>query len=407
MAFTDYTCTVAGLDWPDVDRTWEADASVTPRAEPRSAHSMPGEGRPQIAPLPASPAGGRQPPPIEPDEDAYSMPPRPRISDLRKLHAGRMVDVAKATRGVEASDESAALFQEANDNAELDGMGDGQMRTFLRFLRERKFRGRKLANNTIRKHFANIAKFLDYGGPQVPGGDRTACKCGLYGFDAAGLPRPAPALFRDDLPPIEKPDKPVPELEDVDRWLEACAGLTWPKGSRKVPAVEKGLWLCCLIVFLRNTGIRLESLIKAEWTMVKGSWLHLPEWAVKKKKQPLNVYLNRWALAAAEAVRTEDARIFSWRCTESRLCNIIEEIFPDEEMFRSHRLRAMLYNDLVVAGHEIVAQCQLGHKGGVGQQFYAKFRRIAPRVMESDKILPQPHTTKVKLPLANPQGVLF
>ena len=140
--------------------------------------------------------------------------------------------------------------------------------------------------------------------------------------------------------------------------------------------------------------------------MVKGSWLHLPEWAVKKKKQPLNVYLNRWALAAAEAVRTEDARIFSWRCTRAG-CEHHRGRSPRRGDVPLASLAGDAHNDLVVAGHEIVAQCQLGHKGGVGQQFYAKFRRIAPRVMESDKILPQPHTTKVKLPLANPQGVLF
>ena len=298
-------------------------------------------------------------------------------------------------RGLKAIDGSARLFEIANNDAELDGLGNVHMRKFLAFLRQRKTRdGEPLANNTIISHFANIGKMLSYGGPEDrrgTKGNRTACQCGLYGFDVYGRPNPVPCLFADDLPPPDKSDKPTPKARDVSHWIEACAPLIWGPLQRNVPlTVPKGLWLACLLIFVRNTGVRLESVIKAEWSMLDGHWLKLPKWAVKGKQQPLKVYVNRWALAAAQRVRTKDARIFSWRSSESYLDNLVQEIFPDDPMYRLHRLRSLLINDLIEAGHEIVAQCQVGHKGGVTKENYAKFERLAPKVLGNGKILRQP-----------------
>jgi hypothetical protein len=336
-----------------------------------------------------------KPPEIGPDEDAALLPPRPRFSHLLQRFLARKLDQGCAPRGLKAVADSAARFQEATDDPELDGLGDVHMRKFLSYLRDRKTRdGEPLANNTIIKHFANLGKLLAYGGPEQrrgSKGNRTCCRCGLYGFDQHGRPNPVPALFKDDLPKADKPDKPTPEVRDVTRWIATAAPLAWGPLQRNVPlAHPKGLWLACLLIFVRNTGVRLESLIKAEWGMLDGHWLRLPKWAVKKKQQPLNVYVNRWALAAAQRVRTADARLFSWRSSESYLDNLVQELFPDDPMFRIHRLRSMLINDLIAAGHEIIAQCQVGHKGGVTKENYANFTKLAPKVLGNGKILRQP-----------------
>jgi len=395
MSFTqsDYTCTVAGLDWPDVD---------VDELGPTSRHISPPPPRNIVEPQARADDRDRTvreisppPPAITADEDAASMPPRPRISHLRKLHLARKLDQGCAPRGLKAIDSSARLFELANADAELDGLGDCHMRRFLAYLRQRKTRdGEPLANNTIISHFANIGKMLSYGGPEDrrgTKGNRTACRCGLYGFDQYGRPNPVPCLFADDLPPPDKSDKPTPKIRDVAHWIATVAPLAWGPLQRNVPlSVPKGLWLACLLIFTRNTGVRLESLIKAEWTMLDGHWLKLPKWAVKGKQQPLKVYVNRWALAAAQRVRTDEARIFSWRSSESYLDNLVQEVFPDDPMFRLHRLRSLLINDLIEAGHEIVAQCQVGHKGGVTKENYAKFERLAPKVLGNGKILRQP-----------------
>ena len=140
----------------------------------------------------ASPSGAgipapAQPPQIAPDEDAAALPPRPRFSHLLQRFLARKLDQGCAARGLKAVADSAARFQEANEDPELDGLGNVHMRKFLSYLRERKTRdGQPLANNTIIKHFANLGKLLAYGGPEDrrgTKGNRTCCRSGLYGFD--------------------------------------------------------------------------------------------------------------------------------------------------------------------------------------------------------------------------------
>ena len=388
----DYTCTVAGKsvivreDWQDraaVPATLPPPAAAAPHALGRGA-------------------------PIEPGEDAAELPPGPRWEDLLALYIRkRMLEGGKAARGMEAVAESGRLYSQATANPQLTAMGDECHTRFLAFLKGRTWRGKPLSPKTIRKHFRNLSPVWDYGGELKPNGEDTlptACRLGLYGFDAAGRPKPPPMMYRRNLPRVgTDKEKPAPTPQEVSRWIDRCAALQWtPRQVQhrlKITRFPKGFWLACLLTFFRNTAMRLESVLLAEWDWLDGHWLTIPAWAYKGRVDEREVYVNSWAMGAALAVKTDDKRIFSWTFTRRYANKLIREIAPEDRKFRVHRLRATLNTELVAAGYPSVGKCQLGHKkGDVTREFYTQYKSLGPDVLERDRMVVQPRPKLIKLP---------
>jgi len=378
----DYTCTVAGKS-VIVREDWQ-DRAAVPVARP-----------PLPAVAPSSPGRGA---PIEPGEDAAELPARPRFSHVLALFVKkRLLDRKRPVRQIEAVLESGKLFQEATADPFFDALEESTLLRYLEFLEARTWRGKLLRPRTIRKHFANLGELFQYAGPRLRTGKikRTACRCGLYGLDPeTGRPREAPGLCADDLPAATAKRKPTLSLAQIAQWIDACAVVTQPV----IAGVSTGIWLACLITFARHTAARIESILLAEWDKLDGHWLTLPAEIVKGKKCEQEIYVNSWALAAARQVRTSDPRIFSWRHTERYFLSCIREAFADQPAFRMHRLRATFITELLGEKQQIVAQCQVAHKGGVTKESYAEFKRIAPKVLEDAKVLPQPRPRIVTLP---------
>ena len=338
-----------------------------------------------------------RPPAIGADEDAAALPANPRWSDLYSLYRGkRLVERGRPARELEAVDDTDRLFRQAVGDPLLADLSEETLLCFKGWLSRRVWRGKPIAPRTIVKHLSHLGPILAYAGPRQGRGmraKRTAARRGLFGIDPeTGTQRMPPAMCGDDWPDVTNKKKPALRVRQIEEWIDAVAGAQKPMGGHPL-----GFWNACLVVWCRNTAMRIESTIAAEWSWLDGHWLTIPPSAIKGKKTELKIYVNSWALGAARAIRTKNPRIFSWDFTECYLLSVLRKAAPNP-LWRTHRLRSTFATELVGKKLEIVARCQLGHKGGVTQEHYTEYEKVAPEVLEDPKVLPQPRPRLVKLP---------
>jgi integrase len=317
---------------------------------------------------------------IGPDEDAAELPARPRWSDLWGLYRRkRLVERGRPAGTIESQDESARLFGLAVGDPLLEDICEGTLLDFAGYLARRKWRGKLLSGRTQSKHLTQVGTVLRYGGPRQGGGrrcKRTACRCGLF------VP---PVLCSDDWPATIARKKGTLLVEQITAWIDACSIATRPR----VRHVSAKAWWAALLLWLRNTGMRIEETLELRWEWIDGPWVTVPADSRKGRAAEHRLYANQWARAAAWRIRTGGDLVFGYRGSQNNLHHLVR-LYSPSKACRMHRLRATLSTDLIAAGHEMVARMQLGHRGGVTQEHYANFERIAPRVMEDAAILPQP-----------------
>jgi site-specific recombinase XerD len=148
-------------------------------------------------------------------------------------------------------------------------------------------------------------------------------------------------LCGDDWPEPTTERRPDLSPGDLAGWIDACATAAAPR----IPGVEPGRWWAAILVWFRNTGLRVETVLLARWEWLSGHWLIVPAGAIKGKRRGQWSYVNSWALGAAESVRIEDPKIFSWNWHGHWFHSLVARYAPTGDC-RPHALRRTVLTDL-------------------------------------------------------------
>jgi len=265
---------------------------------------------------------------------------------------------------------------------------------FRQALFARKWRGKLLSPNTIRKHLGAVQFMLDLAGPQVSGlmgaGRRTneskARPDGLFGLDDRGRPRPTPYLER---PPLrKKPAEDCFTIEEISRWLEACTRATVPRGL----AISAPQFWIALVWWTYNVGTRIGTTLQLRWDMLpgRGDTLYVPAVIevdgktikVLKGSNDQQFHVNDETWRVIHAIRTDDPRIFPWPHCMSYLHTIRKRLLaaagiPPERRFGFHGGRKCLCTELMQI-NPMAAQKALGHLGiAMSRDHYTSTRIVA------------------------------
>jgi integrase len=227
---------------------------------------------------------------------------------------------------------------------------------FQKWLLETKDRRGKIRSAaTRRKHLKQLQFMLDLAGPASR--ER----------DAAGI---------IELPPkIASPKgsasitkRPI-DLAEIGRLLTACQSAFWQKNKLSLPACA---WWRCLLLFLYNTGLRIETtmLLRWEWLEQDGDehwWLAIPAHAMKRD-EPFQCFVSPAALAALQPLRAINSPLifaFPWGVNQARrkfLQLLKEAAVPLRglEQNKFHALRRSCWIELQKISF-VAGKLQLGH----------------------------------------------
>lgn len=272
---------------------------------------------------------------------------------------------------------------------------------FGEMLQARRWRGRALSPNTMRKHLGAIQFCLDLAGPRVDGlmgpGRKTneskARRDGLFGVDERGRPRPTPYLAK---PPLRsKPAEDCFTIQEISRWLEACTRATVPAGL----PIAASQWWIGLVWWNYNVGTRIGTTLQLRWEMLRGDTLHVPATIevdgvtikVLKGSNDQQFHVNPETRRVVEAIRTDDPRIFPWPHCISYLHTIRRQLLaaagiPKERQFGFHGGRKALCTELMEI-NPMAAQKALGHLGIAMSRDHYTSTRIVAKAMRK---IPQP-----------------
>jgi integrase len=269
--------------------------------------------------------------------------------------------------------------------------------------------GKPLADNTRRKHTFHVQHCLDLAGPShdddewqsLFGWACKACRPRVVRAAPGYCPTCDLPLAERKRPLIPKPSLVINDVNDnftvteIGLWLDQCHRAIAPR----VAGLTPGLYHHSLVIVGYNTGLRIETLNKLEFSWLAqddfGWWLNVPGAAIKKHRGRA-FHVNPWALAAIERVRPVaewDARkkIFPWPHTEGWLHEqrrriLLATAIPANRRFGFHGLRKACGTELS-AINAVAAKMQLGHSGGDVTVDHYTHRRV---LVEAHGRLPQP-----------------
>jgi integrase len=232
--------------------------------------------------------------------------------------------------------------------------------------------GEKISPNTVIKNCIHLQFVLDRAGPR----SRTL-------RNAANLISQPPGFEK---PKARRRATPMLlSLEDIGKWLAACN------------TADDSEWWRSLIIFLYNTGLRIDCTMKLEWSMVgDDGWLTIPATIYKGHEHGGAFFANRFAVQALAGMkRFGSGRLFPWAgwpesasWLQEQRRRIWREAGIDQPGNGFHGLRRALLtwlsgrNDLVarlVAGHAAGGDMLRGH--------YVDIKKVIPELLEQ---VPQP-----------------
>ncbi len=157
--------------------------------------------------------------------------------------------------------------------------------------------GNKISPNTIRKHCVHLQFILDRAGPR----SRTL-------RNAARLIEEPPGFEK---PKERKAARPaLLSLDEIGAWIRAAEEAESPQMDRVVPAK----WWRVLVTFTYNTGLRIDTVMRLEWTMLdQAGWLTVPPEIYKGHEHGGSFYVNQPAREALATIREwRHKRLFPW-----------------------------------------------------------------------------------------------
>jgi len=152
-------------------------------------------------------------------------------------------------------------------------------------------------------------------------------------------------------------------LAEVEAIWEAFDGAVEPR----IRGMRAGRWSCALLLFLHNTGLRIDAALRATWSMLDDRWLVVPP-PLGKTKHESWIWLNEPAMRTIQTIRTRDERIFSWPWTTRHWHTFRRRLLeqrarPDRRHWQTYGLRRTLATYLAKR-NPAVAALMLGHSGG-------------------------------------------
>jgi len=240
-------------------------------------------------------------------------------------------------------------------------------------------RGQSMARSTIAKHCIHAQFVLDRAGPR------------------SRRMRNAARLI-DEPPGIEKPRQsnamrlPL-TLEQLQAWIESSSNATSPR----LPGVDPVAWWRALILFGYNTALRIDCMMRLEWSMVgEDNWLTVPPEIFKGHEHGGLFFLNQAARDAIKPLRDAGHdRIFPFRNWPSSSSWLQEQrrrqwgrADIDQPGCGFHALRRSSLTWLA-GKNELVARLVAGHVAG-GDMLaghYVDRKQVVSELLEQ---LPQP-----------------
>ncbi len=290
------------------------------------------------------------------------------------------------------------IWEEVTDNPPLYAASQVDFDDFVKALKKRPGRdGGRGSSNTVIKLCSHFQKLWDLTGPRTS--DRRTRRN---------------AQLLTSVPYFERPPKTSDDpdgdfsIEEVGRLLGAAE---YAQRTSNILGVLPSAFWKALYVFLWNTGLRIETAMCAEWSMVdskKSGWIHCPKEIMKKKQRAINCYLNAHARAAIESVKTSySKRLFPWMNFEASFSwlyemhrrNLTVAGISEDRRFAFHGLRKALGTNVadLSQGGEL-AEMALGHKQkSVAFQNYINKSVLTPLL----DALPQP----TAIPPENPPAI--
>jgi integrase len=254
------------------------------------------------------------------------------------------------------------LWVQYTGNPRISDIDSELCQAFIeRISRRPGLRGRKtISANTIRKIAMHLQFILDCAGPEVRRDRPTA---GL-------LDSRPPYIMRPD-----KVDKPATDdftLGEIGLWLEACKHARQTANLMGIPAAK---WWRALILFAYNTGLRIQSIMGAEWDMLdvyRPDWIVIPPEIYKGGKVGGRFFVNRQAREAAESIRRPgQSRLFPWQgwpksASWLHVCRreiLAHSQIPEHRRFGFHGLRKALIT-WIAPKNAMIASMVAGHRRG-------------------------------------------
>lgn len=240
--------------------------------------------------------------------------------------------------------------------------------------------GEPISVNTIRKHCTHLQAVLDFCAPKSRDKKFQRSK-GLIA-DVPVLQRPAPF--------VKEPD----DSFSVDEMSMILANCHLAAAPSYLPPSQRHWWWRYLFLGAYNLGLRVGSLVEAEWARLKqdkrGWWLTVVVKGRKEKK----VYVNKYALEVIELMRPMTGQFkhiwhwphqLNWLHIQRRQIVAAAGLPPDRQL-GFHAFRKAMVTE--VSEHDPLAgQMQAGHTNfQTTQNHYLHPARVASGM---DK-LPQP-----------------
>lgn len=156
--------------------------------------------------------------------------------------------------------------------------------------------------NTVRKLARHLQAILDRAGRRSR---RNRLGAGLFGDQVPYIERPKAR---------RKPPRDNFTLDEIAIWLSACDSAL---ATRNLLGIVPAKWWRALVLFLYNTGLRIDTAMRIEWAMLDAQerdWLEVPASIYKGGEHGLSLYINAPAREAVESIRQfSDPRVFPWK----------------------------------------------------------------------------------------------
>lgn len=255
--------------------------------------------------------------PASPDGSGDASPPGLSLDcTLQELYDRYVFPVCReskaATDTVAQDRESLALWTEITGGPPMRLIDQFLCARFVAELAKRPGkRSEHISPNTVRKHCTHLQFILDRAGPRTR---RNRLGLALFAVDPPYFERPKKRA---------KPPRDAFTFDELGRILEACA-LAQP--TENLLEIDAPIWWDGLANFTYNTGLRIDTIMMSDWSMVdrdEPGWITIPREIFKGGEHGHQLYLNATARSAIEGVAACVAklglpepyrsRLFPWR----------------------------------------------------------------------------------------------
>jgi len=298
----------------------------------------------------------------------------------RQYHRPIVLEAAQDDQraNVRQYDESILLWAGLTGNPPLEEIDRRVCIDFKRALQARRWRGKPIRQNTVRKHMVYVQAVLSEAGPRTEGHPNRPRKRGLFGLDADGDPRLAPRLA---IPPVERRQASrIYTIAQISRLIDAAEEATVPAS---VPGIAAADWWRALLTWLSWTGMRIGSALACRWDYFEsGDSLLMPTELMKGRREQ-RYYIPSQARRMVELIRTADARLFPWPHQASWLHATRAKLEDRAGVphYGFHGIRKCVCTELMQL-NPAVAQMVMGHiSRDVSLRYYTS-ATIIPKVVD-------------------------